>query len=137
MASFLLVLKAPMRGQALVEFALTVSVFLLLVLGSFDLARAYLTYTVVTNAVREDARYAAAHVGQPNWQALSVQAGLNLAVGVDPGALQLSQPTQQTLDGLPYISAQGTYRFHSVTPLVGALLGDPINMQVATSVPAG
>lgn len=126
-----------MRGQALVEFALTVSVFLLLVLGSFDLARAYLTYTVVTNAVREDARYAAAHVGQPNWQALSVQAGLNLAVGVDPGALQLSQPTQQTLDGLPYISAQGTYRFHSVTPLVGALLGDPINMQVATSVPAG
>ena len=137
MASFLLVLKAPMRGQALVEFALTVSVFLLLVLGSFDLARAYLTYTVVTNAVREDARYAAAHVGQPNWQALSVQAGLNLAVGIDPGALQLSQPTQQTLDGLPYISAQGTYRFHSVTPLVGALLGDPINMQVATSVPAG
>ncbi len=126
-----------MRAQALVEFALTVSVFLLLVLGSFDLARAYLSYTVVTNAVREDVRYAAGHIGQPNWQALSVQAGLDLAVGVDPSALQLSQPTQQTIDGLPYISAQGTYRFHSVTPLVGALLGDPINMQVMTSVLAG
>lgn len=120
-------------AQALVEFALSVSVFLLLVLGTVDLARANLTYAVVTNAVREEARYAAAHVGQTGWQASSVQAGFNLAVGVDTSALQLNEPTQQTLDGLPYISASGTYRFHSVTPLVGAFLGDPINIQVATS----
>ena len=125
-------------GQALVEFALAVSVFLLLVLGTFDLARAFLAYTVVTNAARESARYGAAHVGAANWATAAVQAGLNLAVGVDPAALSLSvQQSQQPLDGLPYITASGTYQFHSITPLVGALLGDPINIQVATSVLAG
>jgi Flp pilus assembly protein TadG len=124
-------------AQALVEFALMVSVFMLLVLGTFDLARAYLAYTVTTNAVREVARYGAAHLGQANWQTAAVQAGLNLAVGVDTSALQLPLPSQQTVGQLTYISASGTYSFHSVTPLVGALLGNPINMQVATAVLAG
>jgi Flp pilus assembly protein TadG len=125
-------------GQALVEFALTVSLFLLLVLGTFDLARAYLAYTVTTNAVREVARYGAAHVNQANWQSAAVQAGLNLAIGVDPAALHLAQPTQQTTPtGLTYISASGNYAFHTVTPLVGALLGNPINLQVGTAVLAG
>lgn len=124
-------------GQALVEFALMVSVFMLLVLGTFDLARAYLAYTVSTNAVREVARYGAAHLGQSNWQTAAVQAGLNLAVGIDPTALQLNTPTQQVTGQLTYISASGSYSFHSVTPLVGALLGNPINVQVATAVLAG
>jgi Flp pilus assembly protein TadG len=124
-------------GQALVEFALMVSVFLLLVLGTFDLARAYLAYTVTSNAVREVARYGAAHYGQSNWQANAQQAGRNLAVGLDTAGLQLAQPSQQTIDGLTYISASGSYSFHSVTPLVGAFLGNPINMQVATAVLAG
>jgi hypothetical protein len=31
----------------------------------------------------------------------------------------------------------GTYRFHSITPMVGALLGDPINIRVDTATLAG
>ena len=125
-------------AQALVEFALTVSLFMVLVLGTFDLARAYLAYTVTTNAVREVARYGAAHATQANWQSAAIQAGLNLAIGVDPSALQLAQPTQQTTPtGLTYISASGSYAFHTVTPLVSAFLGNPINMQVATAALAG
>ena len=125
-------------GQALVEFAIAVSLFLLLVLGTFDVARAYLAYTVTTNVVREVARYGAAHDQQANWQSAAVQAGLNVAIGVDPAALQLAQPTRQTTPtGLTYINASGSYSFHSVTPLVGALLGNPINMQVVTAVLAG
>jgi Flp pilus assembly protein TadG len=125
-------------GQALVEFAIAVSLFLLLVLGTFDVARAYLAYTVTTNAVREVARYGAAHVQQADWQSAALQAGHNLAIGVDPSELQLAPPTQQTTPtGLTYISASGNYSFHSVTPLVGALLGNPINMQVTTAVLAG
>jgi hypothetical protein len=41
------------------------------------------------------------------------------------------------IDQLTFIRASGSYSFHSVTPLVGALLGDPINVQVATAVLAG
>jgi hypothetical protein len=124
-------------GQALVEFALAVSIFLLLVLGTFDTARAYLAYTVVTNAAREASRYAAAHVGEAGWVAAAQQAGLNLAVGIDQSAFNLTVATPTQIDGLPYIRASGTYRFHSITPLVGVLLGDPIMIQVDTSVLAG
>ena len=124
------------RSQALVEFALAISVFMLLVLGTFDVARAYLAYTVVTNAAREASRYGAAHVGESGWAAAAVQAGINLAVGLNHGDLTLSAAAT-TIDALPYISVSGTYQFHSVTPLVSAFLGDPITIRVNTSALAG
>jgi len=123
-------------AQALVEFALAITVFMLLVLGTFDLARAYMAYTVVANAAREAGRYGAVHVGETGWAAAAVQAGTNLAVGLDPTALSLTAATE-TIGTLPYISVSGTYRFHSLTPLVGGLLGDPINIRVDTSTLAG
>src|SRR5262245_34479575 len=46
------------RGQALVEFALVFPIFLLLMMGVFDLGRAVFAYNSVTNAAREGARLA-------------------------------------------------------------------------------
>ena len=126
----------PRPAQALVEFALAIAVFMLLVVGTFDMARAYLAYTVVSNAAREASRYGAVHVGETGWAAAAVQAGTDLAVGLDASALSLTAGTQ-TIDTLPYITVSGTYRFHSLTPLVGALLGDPINIRVDTATLAG
>jgi hypothetical protein len=123
-------------AQALVEFALAITVFMLLVLGTFDVARAYMAYTVVANAAREASRYGAVHVGEAGWAAAAVQAGTNLAVGLDPAALSLTAGTQ-TIDALPYITVSGTYHFHSLTPMVGGLLGDPINIRVDTATLAG
>jgi Flp pilus assembly protein TadG len=123
-------------AQALVEFALSITVFMLLVLGTFDLARAYLAYTVVANAAREASRYGAAHVGEAGWASAAVQAGTNFAVGLDTAALSLTAGTQ-TIDALPYITVSGTYQFHSITPMVGALLGDPISIRVDTATLAG
>jgi Flp pilus assembly protein TadG len=45
-------------GQALVEFALVIPVFLLLLVGLFDLGRAVFAYNTLTNAAREGARLA-------------------------------------------------------------------------------
>ena len=123
-------------AQALVEFALAIAVFMLLVLGTFDMARAYLAYTVVANAAREASRYGAVHVGEAGWMTAAIQAGTDLAVGLDTAALSLTAGTQ-TIDALPYITISGTYRFHSLTPLVGALMGDPINIRVDTATLAG
>jgi Flp pilus assembly protein TadG len=120
----------------MVEFALGVTVFLTLLLGTFDLARAYLAYTVVTNAGREASRYGATHCCTTNWEQGARQAGLNLAIGIDTTSLVLT-PTQTTMDGLTYITVTGTYPFHGLTPLVRVLLGDPINMSVNTSALAG
>ena len=44
------------RGQSLVEFALLLPVFLILVMGVIDIARGYSVLQVVTNAAREGAR---------------------------------------------------------------------------------
>ncbi len=109
---------------------------MLLILGPFDLARAYVSYTVVSNAAREAARYGAAHSTDANWTSAATQAGLNLAVGIDPAALRLTPSTRQ-IDQLTYINVTGSYSFQSLTPMVGALLGNPITIRVDTSVLAG
>jgi Flp pilus assembly protein TadG len=46
------------RGQALVEFALVIPIFLILLMAVFDLGRAVFAYNSITNAVREGARLA-------------------------------------------------------------------------------
>ena len=50
-------------GQGLVELALTLPIFLLVVYGIFELGRAIFMYSAVLNASRDAARYAAAADG--------------------------------------------------------------------------
>lgn len=49
----------PARGQAMVEFALSISLFLVLLLGLIDFARLLFTYISVSNGARELARVVA------------------------------------------------------------------------------
>ena len=46
------------RGQALMEFALVIPIFLLVVVALFDMGRAVFAYNTLTNAAREGARMA-------------------------------------------------------------------------------
>ena len=57
------------RGQSLVEFALVLPIFLLIVMGIVDLGRGVFAYNSVTNGAREAARLAIV-----NQDAASVQA---------------------------------------------------------------
>jgi Flp pilus assembly protein TadG len=50
-------------GQALVEFSLTIIVFMVLMMGVFDLGRAIYQYNSVSQAAREIARVTATHPG--------------------------------------------------------------------------
>lgn len=49
------------RGQALVEFALIVPLFILVIVGIFEGGRAIYTYNALSNAVREALREAIVH----------------------------------------------------------------------------
>ena len=60
---------------------------------------------------------------------------MNLAVGVDRAALNVDVLQDPALPS--YVRATVTYLFHSVTPLVGTLLGDPIQMTAGALVLAG
>ena len=54
-------------GQALVEFAISVTVFLLLLMALFDFGRAIYTYNGLAQAAREVARTASVHMGTSDW----------------------------------------------------------------------
>ena len=51
--------RATFRGQAVVEFALVLPVFLMLTLGVVDMARVFTSYISLTNGVSSGAIYAA------------------------------------------------------------------------------
>jgi Flp pilus assembly protein TadG len=54
------------HGQALVEFALVIPIFLLLLVALFDLGRAVFSYNTLTNAAREGARMAIVNQDVPS-----------------------------------------------------------------------
>lgn len=70
------------RGQALVEFALAILVFLVMIIAIFDVGRGIYTYNGVAEASREIARITSTHLGSPlgtspeTVQRVSVQKGL-------------------------------------------------------------
>lgn len=49
--------REPRRGQALVEFALIIPIFLLVMLGLFDMGRAVFHFSTISNATREAVRF--------------------------------------------------------------------------------
>lgn len=49
------------EGQNLVEFALVLTVLIVILFGVFDLGRVFNAYVVITNAAREGAYYGALH----------------------------------------------------------------------------
>lgn len=54
------------KGQALVEFALVIPIFLLLFVALFDVGRAVFAYNTLTNAAREGARLAIVNQDKPS-----------------------------------------------------------------------
>jgi Flp pilus assembly protein TadG len=59
------------RGQAMVETAIAIPLLLVLMVGIFEVGRAYETWQVLTNAAREGARFAVTPTGtQTNTTAL-------------------------------------------------------------------
>lgn len=53
-------MKKKNHGQTMVEFAVTIPILLLIVLGTFEIARAIWVYSAVTTAAREAGRYGSA-----------------------------------------------------------------------------
>jgi len=80
-------------GQALVEFALVVPVFVLLLLGIVEFARAWNIYEVLTDAAREGARTAVVDnptVTEDDVVALIQAAGSRAGVQIDVADIQIT-----------------------------------------------
>ena len=118
------------RAQTLVEFALILPIFLLLMLGLFDMGRAVFYYTTISNASREAVRLAIVDQNTADVR----QEAVDHASGVMP--ITLADVTVQYLG--PDLSTGGpcstaphqigcvvrvgiVHAFRPATPFVGAL----------------
>lgn len=120
------------RGQSLVEFALIIPLFLLLLVSIFDLGRAVFAYNTLTNAAREGVRMAIVNQDIPTIVARAKQ---------QTAVVELNDPSvvvgfyQMKTDGTPdrtgtcspvavgclaVVSFEATYQ--PITPLIGSII---------------
>jgi hypothetical protein len=142
------------RGQSLVEFALTLPLLLLVVVGTVDLGRAYFRTENLTNAVKEGAFFGArspscdtnAVLGcsdpkNVHWRVEQELNGVALDTFVakcfDPGTTDFTGAGKALADcedgDLYYVEASTL--FDLITPIIGNLVGDTLTLgSEATSV---
>ena len=120
------------RGQALVEFALVIPIFLFLLVALFDLGRAVFSYNTLTNAAREGARMAIVNQDKPTIiaraKAQTAIVELNdpsVSVGfyqmADDGTPDYGDPCDLVAVGcLAVVSFEATYQ--PITPMIGDLV---------------
>lgn len=70
-------------GQELVEYALILPFFLIMVLGILDLGRVVYYYSAMQNVVREGARYGSIHLEDDGIETTICNLVLNRAIGVE------------------------------------------------------
>lgn len=116
-------------GQALVEFALIIPIFLLVVLGLFDLGRAVFYSSTLSNAAREAVRLAIVdqNTGKIRQEAIDSASGVMriLPAGVTVEYLN-PDLTTGTCSTAPYqlgcvVRVEIQYQFFPATPFVGQI----------------
>lgn len=131
-------LRRTSRGQSLVEFALILPIFLLVVLGLFDMGRAVMYYNTMSNASREAVRVG---IVDQNFTAIRQRAVNNATAlmplstaGVTPLVLAPDLTTAGTCPTTPDVGCvmrvTVRYTFDPVTPFVG-----PISLSAVTNQP--
>jgi Flp pilus assembly protein TadG len=109
------------RGQSLVEFALTLPILLILLLGILDFGRAVAAYNSVSNAARSAARVA---IVNQDVDAIEEAAEAESAFGpvtvvYDGNA----DPTQTCPDLGCIVEVEVSYTYEPATPVFGAIVG--------------
>lgn len=124
-------MRSKQQGQTLAEFALVIPIFLLILMGIFDMGRAVFAYTSIANAAREGTR-----LGIVNQSTGKITARANqMAAAADKSAaavaIQISQansaPTANDCSPVQVgCNVRVEYKtvFKAITPIVGALVGN-------------
>jgi len=105
-------LKRLERGQELVEFALVLILFLVVLMVIFDMGRAVYYYSAIHNAAREGARHGITDQNAGNIQAFAQ----NVAVGLDiDPVIGITEDT---------VTVSIDYVFVPVTPVLSLFSGE-------------
>jgi Flp pilus assembly protein TadG len=107
-------------GQSLLEFALMLPVFLVIVLSIIDLGRLFGTYIALKNASREGARFASMYSTTTNVDAIKARAIAEASAtgypGLTPDDVDVI-PSMNWQDGDP-VTVRMTYRFQFLTTMI-------------------
>ena len=113
-------------GQNLIEYAITLPVFLLIVFGIFDLGRAVYYYSAIFNAARDGARYGSVHPEAPSDEVIDrVEYWLD---ALDPSKTTIS--TSCSTETMSCVTV--SYSFDAVTPIIGLFLGGDNQITLGT-----
>ena len=142
------------RGQSVVEFALMLPIFLLLIFGGIDFGRVFLGWINLNNTARIAANYAASNAVELNSGDPVAVATYNKLVTDDATATNCTPPTPLPPPTYAPDTALGsnatvtvTCSFRIFTPIISSILGNnvsvtssavfPIRKGVIAGVPAG
>ena len=138
--------KRARRGQTLVEFALILPVFLLMLMGILDLGRAVYYSSTLSNVARETARDGIVDQTCANLNAMAAQRAVGMAnVGIEIEWLDVN--SQAFIANCPLggsellhdfygdlIHVTVDYDYNAATPIIGNLVGT-IHMQAESKFP--
>jgi Flp pilus assembly protein TadG len=115
-------------GQAIIEFALTISITLLLIFGMIEFSRAIYTASVIQWAAQQGARAGIVD----DSQAVVEAAVHDRMVGLDTGKalVTISSPN------VNIVQVNVAYEFEFVVPIISRITGDTIQMQASASMVA-
>ncbi len=120
------------RGQSLLEFALTLPLFLWLVVGLMDLGRGVASYTLLANCAREGARAAII----PQTSNADIAEAINaqgLILGTIPSGDITINPAEGSRSSGTKITVEVRYQFRPITPLVSNVVGSTILMRATSA----
>jgi Flp pilus assembly protein TadG len=120
------------RGQSMVEFSLVFIVFMMLMVGLFELGRVVWIYETVAHAARQGARYAMVrgNSGSPDNAAL-IAAVKAQAVGLSSGLVAVTPNWEGGGIVGSFVSVQVSYPF--VPAVGGILLGGTDGFNIAST----
>ena len=107
--------NTSVRGQSLVEFALVLPVFLLLLIGVAEFGRAWMTRNILTGASREAVRVAAVQGNAAS--ALSRANNILSSAGISGASVSIAD------DGAPYGTCSVTVSYPFPVSIAGFLPG--------------
>ena len=116
-------LRKGEHGQALVEMALVLPLFFLLLFGVIEMGRVGYAYITVSNAAREGGRIAT--IGGTD---LAINSSINnAAVSLDPASLTITiTPLQSQRQSGQAVTIQVTYPVQLIIPLISNVIPNPV-----------
>jgi len=110
-------LRRSRCGATAVEFAMVAPIFLIMVIGVFELGRAMWIRASMQYAVEEAARFAIVNTSASTSTLASYAATAYSSSGINISGATFTA-TQATTSGLTYVTIIGSYNFSVIVPLV-------------------